>query len=146
MTPSETKRVYERACRVKRIAPQDDEGRAWHRVLRKLEARDVEAALDAWWADTTPTLSGRPRGAFMPEPAELKPVAERQQRLREVKTRVDYCGDCALGWVVTLRDGQFGKVPCGCRERVLAAQREAKQLTTSEGSGNEQNHSYVKSR
>jgi hypothetical protein len=77
MKPAETKRVYEQACRTKRITPQDDEGRAWHRVLRDFEARDVEAALDAWWADTTPNLHGEPRGKWMPTPAELKPIVDR---------------------------------------------------------------------
>lgn len=85
VTPTETKRVYEQACRTKRETPQDDQGRAWHRVLRGYDVRDVQAALDGWWADTTPTHSGRPRGAFMPEPAELKPLVEAARRRRETK-------------------------------------------------------------
>lgn len=87
MKPAETKRIYETACRSKRAEIVQEEFQRWHRVLRGFEARDVEAGLDAWWADDTPTHNGRPRGAFLPEPAELKPLVEAAQRKREAAAR-----------------------------------------------------------
>lgn len=87
MKPAETKRIYEQACRAKRADIVQEEGEKWHKVLRAYEACDVESALGVWWADTTPTQSGRARGAFLPEPAELKPLAEAAQRKREAATR-----------------------------------------------------------
>jgi len=79
MKPADTKRIYEQACCAKRIKPQDEEGRTWHRVLREFEARDVEAALDAWWADITPGHDNQPRGKWLPTPAELKPLVKRAE-------------------------------------------------------------------
>lgn len=99
MTPTESKRIYQAACRSKRLDIVQEEYVRWHRVLRGYEAKDVEAALDAWWADSTPTLSGRVRGAFMPEPAELKPLIEsaRDKRLRDKSEPQDWlyweCGN-----------------------------------------------------
>jgi hypothetical protein len=87
MNAAETKRIYEASCRAKRIAPQEDEGRTWHRVLRSHEARDVEKALDEWWADTTPDLHGQPRGKWLPAPAELKPFVEKIAAHRESASR-----------------------------------------------------------
>lgn len=87
MKPAETKRIYESACRSKRIVPNQDEFDRWHKVLRGYEARDVEAALDGWWSDATLTSNGRPRGAFLPEPAELKPLIEIAHIRREAAAR-----------------------------------------------------------
>lgn len=87
MKTAETKAVYERECRSRRIVPQDEEGRRWHRALSDYERRDVDAALDAWNSDTTQTSTGRPRGAFLPDPAELKPLVEREVRRRETNAR-----------------------------------------------------------
>lgn len=90
MKPIETKRIYENACRSKRRAPEQQEFELWHKVLRGYDARDVEAALIAWWGDTTPVTSGassRPRGAFMPQPAELKPLVEAAQSRRVTTAR-----------------------------------------------------------
>lgn len=121
MKPAETKRLYERACGAKRIVPQEDEGRAWHRVLRDFEARDVEAALDAWWADTTTGKDGRPRGAWLPTPAELKPLAEAAERKRKVadaepKDYVSWRCACGygMGGFVSRDDRRERKCPaCG---------------------------------
>lgn len=87
MKPAETARIYQAACKAKRQDVSDDQGRHWHRVLREFEARDVETALEAWWADTSLTASGRPRGAYLPEPQELKNLAEHARRKREAAAR-----------------------------------------------------------
>lgn len=87
MKPAETKRIYEAACRARRITPQDDEGRVWHRTLRDFETGDVEEALDGWWADTTPGHDGQPRGKWLPTPAELKPLVARVRQKREAAAR-----------------------------------------------------------
>ena len=88
MKPAETGAIYEQACRSKRMPSDPDEKTKWHRVLHDFEACDVRAALDAWWADTTPTQTGRPRGAFLPEPAELKPLVVGSRAKREAAARV----------------------------------------------------------
>ena len=87
MKPEETKRIYQSACRAKRVEIVQEESEKWHKVLRPFEARDVETALSAWWADTTSTQTGRPRGAFLPEPVELKPLVQAAQSKREAAAR-----------------------------------------------------------
>lgn len=126
MKPVETKRLYERACREKRRDAKQDEMNLWHRVLRGFEVRDVESALDAWWASTDRDEKGELRSKWLPSPAELKPLAIAAQRKREAAERIDFCGNCALGWVSILRDRELVKVPCECRERVLTARRAIK--------------------
>lgn len=82
MTVKEIKAIYVEACRAKRIVPQEGELSKWNKALSIFESRDVQSALDAWWKDTTATSTGRPRGAYMPEPAELKPLVEEAARRR----------------------------------------------------------------
>ncbi len=76
MKPRETTAIYVEACRSRRIAPQEEEGRLWHKTLALYETKDVKAALEAWWADTTVGKDGEPRGKWLPAPAELKPLIE----------------------------------------------------------------------
>ncbi len=134
MTPHETKRIYEQACRTKRITPQDDEGRAWHRVLRGYEVRDVETALDGWWADTTPSHDGQPRGKWLPTPAELKPLVEKAQskRVSAAREPQDFlaweCSGChytCTGFVARSAPVPEGRAcPC-CRASLNLRVREA---------------------
>ena len=77
MKPSETTALYVEACRSRRLVPQEEEGRQWHKSFSHYEAKDVRAGLDAWTADTTPSKDGTPRGKWLPAPAELKPLVER---------------------------------------------------------------------
>jgi hypothetical protein len=76
MKPADTKRIYKLACKLKHAEEDRDVFENWHAILRHLEARDVEAALRKHCADTTPTLAGRVKGAFMPDAAELLAIAE----------------------------------------------------------------------
>lgn len=85
MKPAETKRVYERACRTRRMAPQEEEGHAWHRNLRAFELRDVEAAMDAWWASTATDGYGELRSKWLPAPAELKALVAVVEKVRKAK-------------------------------------------------------------
>ena len=87
MTSAETKKIYEGVCRAKRLVPQEDEGRIWHRTLSGFDLQDVEAALDLWWADTTLDSNGNPRGKWLPTPAELKPTVERLAARRAAANR-----------------------------------------------------------
>lgn len=121
MKPLETKQLYERACRTKRLTPTEDEGRAWHKNLRQFEAIDVEAALDAWWGDRTPSgIDGRPRGCFLPSPAELIPMIEHAQTTREAKAREPRveiqitCPGCGAFLSAFVRPGALAKLKCPC--------------------------------
>lgn len=104
MKPKETETLYTRACNTKRITPQDDEGRAWHKALSMYEFRDAEKALDAWWSDKTPGSDGQPRGKWMPTPVELASATASVQRSRlaaaaERKDLVGYrCPRCKVTW------------------------------------------------
>lgn len=121
MKPAETKQIYERACRTKRLTPSEDEGRAWHKTLRQFEARDVEAALDSWWGDRTPSgIDGRPRGCFLPSPAELLPLVEKARTSREAKTREHrveiqtHCPGCGAPLSAFVIPGSLAKLKCPC--------------------------------
>lgn len=80
MKPADTKRLYESACKTRRVTPQEDEARAWHKNLLSFEVRDVQAALDAWWASTARDEKGELRSRWLPAPAELKEFTERAVR------------------------------------------------------------------
>lgn len=85
MKPAETKRLYERECRARRITPQQDEFNLWHKNLRKFEIRDVDAALDSWNSCTDTDDKGESRGKWLPKPAELIPLILHEQRARETQ-------------------------------------------------------------
>ena len=88
MKPSETTAIYVESCRSRRIVPQEEEGRLWHKLLALYDAKDVRAALDVWWADTTLGKDGEPRGKWMPAPTELKPLVERVVRDKAARAAV----------------------------------------------------------
>ena len=88
MKPSETTAVYLEACKSRRIHPQEEEGRLWHRILSHYDLKDVQAALDLWAANGTPGKDGEARGKWMPAPAELKPLVEAIVHEREVRAAI----------------------------------------------------------
>lgn len=88
MKPSETTAIYVEACRSRRLVPQEEEGRQWHKSFSHYEAKDVRAGLDAWTADTTPSKDGTPRGKWLPAPAELVPVIEQILRKKAARALV----------------------------------------------------------
>ena len=124
MKPTETKAIYEAACRSKRMETKQDEADLWRRVLGGFEARDVRDAVDAWFSDSTPVTIGnssRPRGAFMPAPAELKPLIDKARRDREARAREpqDYiCWQCTnghrvSGFIARSKPTPESHAPCG---------------------------------
>lgn len=94
MTPAETKRLYERECRARRVTPQQDEFNLWHKNLRKFEVRDVDAALDSWNASTATDDKGESRSKWLPKPGELIPfvLAAINQRERAAAAPKDIVG------------------------------------------------------
>jgi len=82
MKPSETEALYTAACKAKRLVPQKEEGRMWHKALSLYEARDVQAALDKWWASTETNVHGELKSKWLPAPGELKPLVEEVARKR----------------------------------------------------------------
>ena len=97
MTPKETEAIYTEACRAKRIAPQAEEGRMWHKALKDYEARDVRTALDAWWASTDRDSKGDLKSQWMPAPGELIAFVERAKHKREAAAAIPRfltCWEC----------------------------------------------------
>jgi hypothetical protein len=76
MKPAETKALYEKACRSRRMEPVQEEAQEWHKQLRGYEARDVQYGIDTWFASTDTDERGQPKSRFLPVPAELKKLAE----------------------------------------------------------------------
>jgi hypothetical protein len=127
MKKPELKKIYADACSAASRFPDDAQFAAWWTVLGDREEQDVRAALVAWWGDSS-ALSDRDQrltGSTMPSQAHLKAAADKIARERKVKAEPDFCGRCALGWVGKLVDGKIVRVPCECREGVLAARKVA---------------------
>jgi hypothetical protein len=82
MTPKETEEIYKNACRSKRVVPQIEEGRMWHKALSMCDVRDVRSALDAWWASTEKNDRGELKSKWLPAPGELKPLIDEAARRR----------------------------------------------------------------
>ena len=91
MKPTETSAIYSEACRSRRIVPQEEEGRLWHKVLSGFDAKDVRSAVDIWGKDVTLGKDGAPRGKWLPAPAELTPLVEKILRDRETHAAVPRC-------------------------------------------------------
>ena len=72
MTPAETKQVYEAACNMRRLKPQQEEASEWHKALKSFELKDVRTAMSAWWASTDRDDRGELRSKWLPTIAELK--------------------------------------------------------------------------
>ena len=118
MKPSETTALYVEACRSRRIAPQEEEGRLWHKTLALYEAKDVKAALEAWWADTTVGKDGEPRGKWLPAPAELKPLVDRVVHQRAARAAIPTfyirwkCSTCNVAKAGFLATGDVDQRTC----------------------------------
>lgn len=114
MKPSETRKIYETQCRARRITPQQDEFEMWHKHLKEFDARDIEAAVDAWNSSTATDNAGELRAKWLPKPAELAPLVRAviDRRRRERETPKDFvvwgcpkpggCGFTCSGFVDTL--------------------------------------------
>ena len=118
MKPDETKAIYEKACRTRRFPYQQDESEAWHKSLRGFEARDVQAALDEWWASAAVDDKGEPRSKWLPTTGELRQITERIQSKRiakkaEKKLVVDCdCPSCGVWWSAAVSVGEIKKFFC----------------------------------
>jgi hypothetical protein len=87
MKPADTKRIYEAACKARRMDPVQEEGKEWHDTLRSFEERDVETAMKAWWASTDRDAGGELRSKWPPKAGELKSLVIVAQRKREAAAR-----------------------------------------------------------
>lgn len=90
--------LYVRTLQQYNRQPNDEEFRAWMEVLSSNSYSDVDAALRRWSGNTALDMhSGRPAGARMPSPAELK--VSIQSFDRSQSDRFVSCGNCDNGWV-----------------------------------------------
>jgi hypothetical protein len=124
MKPSETTAIYVEACRSRRITPQQEEGRLWHKLLASYDAKDVRAGLDAWSANSTLGKDGQPKGKWLPAPVELKPAIEDLIRKRiaaaavkrfPVRWRCPSCKWRGMGMLAI--DEPAGSRRCGACDR-----------------------------
>lgn len=115
MHTKELKALYEEACKAQRQEPEPAEFKMWKCVLGFYDERDVRGALVEWW--------GGERGMFLPKPAELKPLAASQARIRRAAESPSFCEDSALGFRLVVVEGSNTKVRCECPQcvRVRAA-------------------------
>lgn len=88
MKPEQTKRLYEGACRSRRLDPVQEEGASWHRALRTYEAADVETALADWDRSTERDSKGDLLSRWLPAVARLEALTKAAQRKREAAARV----------------------------------------------------------
>jgi hypothetical protein len=98
MTLKQLEAVYVRACRKRRLRPNQAEGQEWFLRLSGFDIADVEAALAAWDADPALDLNGKPKAKWLPSAVELvaltaaiagKKVRKTAGRLRELRWRCD---------------------------------------------------------
>jgi hypothetical protein len=117
MKPAEVKKIYDEARAMATNTPAAEAAKLklWQKHLGHFERQDLEAAVLRWYRSEV----------FLPMPCELEPLAIKAQRARTLLASVDFCGECALGWAMELRDGKFVRVPCGCRAAVMAAREAA---------------------
>lgn len=87
MKPEQTKRIYESACRSRRLDPMQEEGASWHHALRTFEARDVETALLDWNRSTERDSKGDLLSKWLPAVAQLVTLTKAAQRKRETAAR-----------------------------------------------------------
>jgi hypothetical protein len=106
--------------------PRDEEaGKAWERVLSAYSIEEIEGAIAAHRGDTTLDDQGRPRGRWMPMPADLKLLIEAGRRKAARRTQFISCGRCNEGWVAASgRPGERRVRRCPCHSE-WAAQRRA---------------------
>jgi len=80
MTERQLSAIYKSACAAAGRLTDPMASAGWKAVLLHFSREEVTAALDTWWNDTEPvqgSLVGRPRGATMPKPADLKACIRR---------------------------------------------------------------------
>jgi len=71
-----------------------DSSAAWKAVLLRFDRDELQAALEAWWADTAPAqgvMFDKPKGATMPTPADLKARVIAARQLIAAKRRFEPC-------------------------------------------------------
>jgi hypothetical protein len=107
MKANETEEVYKNACLSKRVVPQQEECKMWHKSLAIFDAPDVRTALDGWWRSTERDFHGELRSRFLPSPGELIPLVQsviRQhhasltQELELVGRKCEECGITTAGF------------------------------------------------
>jgi len=108
MNRNELLELYEKACRGIRQDPEEAEFQIWMLVLGGFEFTEVDAALRSWWASEN--------GRFLPQPCDLKPMAEANARIRLKLKTPDFCKNSGLGVVMKLAHGELIRARCECGE------------------------------
>jgi hypothetical protein len=117
---TETRKVYEKSCATKRLKFQQEEFEVWHRSLKDLELRDVEATLDAWWISPAVDSNGDLKSRWLPAPAELRMMALEISHKRVAQAKVKTflvgwkCPACAHTVMTFLPAGDSAIRACKC--------------------------------
>lgn len=133
MTAKELEALYVRACKKRRLRPNQAEGEEWQKWLGELEAADLAAALHRWDADATLDPRGSPKCKWIPAAAELAAdvaaVAARRAKARPAMT-LDWAdwrcqGQPAHRWTAPIASTEasleWAECPwCGAQAAVIA--------------------------
>lgn len=116
-------RIYVDVCKAYNRQPNEVQNDAWIHVLGRYTEADVTKAIVAWQGCTdVDVTSGKIKGSFFPQPADIKAIVERQTT-RASSARFRACSKCEFGWA---RDEATGKVRrCQCWLDWLAKARSA---------------------
>jgi hypothetical protein len=92
--------VYQKATVAYNREPDDEIAHVWEGVLARWTADQVLDALRTHQADATiDDFSHRPRGSFMPTPAELIAILQQKTKAAVLGSRLS-CGECEDGWII----------------------------------------------
>ena len=121
--------IYEKATDAYNRARNDEVARVWQGVLARWTAEEIFDALRTHQSNSTiDEYSNKPRGAFMPQPAELIYILQQKKKAAVLGSRLS-CGECEDGWIIddSLPPGKRRAKRCEkCAElRRLAATKSA---------------------
>jgi hypothetical protein len=91
--------LYAKASESYRLPRNEEAGMAWEEVLSPFSMEEIEGAIATHRADTTLDERGRPRGCWMPLPAELKLLIETGRKKAAQGSPLVFCGQCTEGWI-----------------------------------------------
>jgi hypothetical protein len=122
-TPKTLPEILAFACAAYGREPNDELLFAWRGALDQIPIRELREALTEHQRDITPDgRDRRPRGSWLPSPADLLAKVEAKRRSENTqRTKRGYCGraECLGGWVWAERNtgGEPAVTRCPhCRE------------------------------
>jgi len=76
-----------------------DQFSAWETVLAEFKPAELKLAIQGWQSSTDPDFDGRPRGARLPTPADVRAIMIAQRKSSQAPTNGFIpCAACEGGW------------------------------------------------